>query len=60
MWAGDGDGESAKFCLAVLTDLRNRGVQHVFFIVCDVAQLTNQVTPLDCGTELGEVKSARG
>ena len=27
MWAGDGDGESAKFWLAVLTELRNRGVQ---------------------------------
>ena len=26
MWAGDGDGESAKFWLAVLTELRNRGV----------------------------------
>ena len=27
MWAGDGDGESAKFWMAVLTELRNRGVQ---------------------------------
>ncbi len=26
MWAGDGDGESAKFWLAVLTELKNRGV----------------------------------
>ena len=26
MWAGDGDGESAKFWMAVLTELRNRGV----------------------------------
>ena len=25
MWAGDGDGESAKFWLAVLTELKNRG-----------------------------------
>ncbi|WP_392469078.1 IS256 family transposase [Arsenicicoccus cauae] len=35
MWAGDGDGESAKYWLAVLTELRNRGVKDVFFIVCD-------------------------
>jgi transposase-like protein len=35
MWAGDGDGESAKFWMAVLTELRNRGVKDVFFLVCD-------------------------
>ncbi len=35
MWAGDGDGESAKFWLAVLTDLKNRGVTDIFFVVCD-------------------------
>lgn len=35
MWAGDGDGESAKFWLAVLTELKNRGVKDVFFVVCD-------------------------
>ena len=35
MWAGDGDGESAKFWMAVLTELRNRGVHDVFFVVCD-------------------------
>jgi transposase-like protein len=35
MWAGDGDGESAKFWLAVLSDLRNRGVKDIFFVVCD-------------------------
>lgn len=35
MWAGNGDGESAKFWLAVLTDLRNRGVHDAFFVVCD-------------------------
>jgi transposase-like protein len=35
MWAGDGDGESAKFWYAVLTDLRARGVRDVFFVVCD-------------------------
>jgi putative transposase len=34
LWAGTG-GEGAKFWLAVLTDLRNRGVRDVFFLVCD-------------------------
>jgi transposase-like protein len=34
LWAGTG-GEGAKFWLAVLTDLRNRGVADVFFLVCD-------------------------
>jgi hypothetical protein len=27
MWAGDGDGESAKFWLAVLTELKNPAVR---------------------------------
>ena len=35
LWAGHGGGESAKFWMSVLTDLRNRGVKDVFFIVCD-------------------------
>ena len=35
LWAGHGGGESAKFWMGVLTDLRNRGVRDVFFIVCD-------------------------
>ena len=35
MSAGDGDGESAKYWMAVLTDIKNRGVQDVFFFVCD-------------------------
>ena len=34
LWAGAG-GEGAKFWLSVLTDLRNRGVRDVFFLVCD-------------------------
>ncbi len=34
LWAGSG-GEGAKFWLSVLTDLRNRGVKDVFFVVCD-------------------------
>src|SRR5215831_18030676 len=33
-WAGTG-GEGAKFWMSVLTDLRNRGVKDVFFVVCD-------------------------
>jgi len=35
IWPGSGDGESAKFWFAVLTDLKNRGVTDVFFVVCD-------------------------
>src|SRR5215213_1252724 len=35
MWAGDGGGESAKFWMAVLTELRNRRIVDVFFLVCD-------------------------
>ena len=34
LWAGDGS-EGAKFWLAVLTDLKNRGVQDVCIAVCD-------------------------
>jgi putative transposase len=34
LWAGTG-GEGAKFWLAVLTDLKNRGINDVFFLVCD-------------------------
>src|SRR3954449_3273351 len=34
LWAGSG-GEGAKFWMSVLTDLRNRGVRDVFFLVCD-------------------------
>ncbi len=35
LWAGQGGGESAKFWMNVLADLKNRGVRDVFFIVCD-------------------------
>jgi len=36
LWAGSGGGgESAKFWMSVLTDIKNRGVADVFFIVCD-------------------------
>ncbi len=34
-WAGTGGGESAKFRLQVLSELKNRGVEDVFFLVCD-------------------------
>ncbi len=34
LWAGAG-GEGAKFWMAVLTDIRNRGVRDVFFEVSD-------------------------
>jgi putative transposase len=34
LWAGPG-GEGAKFWMSVLTDLRNRGIRDVFFVVCD-------------------------
>ena len=36
IWPGTGvGGESAKYWLAVLTELKNRGVADVFFVVCD-------------------------
>lgn len=35
LWAGNGGGETAKFWMSVLSDLKNRGVQDVFFVVCD-------------------------
>ena len=50
LWAGHGGGESAKFWMSVLTDLRNRGVKDVFFIVCDglkgLPDSVNAVFPL--------------
>jgi transposase-like protein len=36
LWAGtSGHGESAKFWMSVLTEMKNRGVADVFFIICD-------------------------
>lgn len=36
IWAGTaGTGESAKFWMNVLTEIKNRGVNDVFFVVCD-------------------------
>ena len=34
LWAGDG-GEGAKYWLAVLTEIRNRGINDVCIVVCD-------------------------
>lgn len=34
LWAGTG-GEGAKFWLSVLMDMKNRGINDVFFLVCD-------------------------
>lgn len=35
LWASAGGGESAKFWMSVLTDLKNRVGTDAFFIVCD-------------------------
>jgi putative transposase len=49
LWAGTG-GEGAKFWMSVLTDLRNRGVRDVFFVVCDglkgLPEVVSNVWPL--------------
>jgi transposase-like protein len=48
LWAGTG-GEGAKFWMAVLTDLRNRGIRDAFFVVCDglkgLAEVVSNVWP---------------
>ncbi len=49
LWVGTG-GEGAKFWMSVLTDLRNRGVQDTFFVVCDglkgLPEVVGNVWPL--------------
>jgi transposase-like protein len=36
VWAGTpGAGESAKFWISILTELKNRGVTDIFYLVCD-------------------------
>jgi transposase-like protein len=36
LWAGTaGSGESSKFWLGILTELKNRGVVDIFYLVCD-------------------------
>jgi len=37
LWMGTGS-EGAKFWMGVLVDLKNRGIQNVFFLVCDGPQ----------------------
>ena len=48
LWAGVG-GEGAKFWMSVLTDLKNRGVKDVFFLICDglkgLPEVVEQVWP---------------
>lgn len=51
IWAGtDGRGESAKYWMSVLSELKTRGVADVFFIVCDglkgLPDSANAVFPL--------------
>ncbi|WP_431958744.1 IS256 family transposase, partial [Nocardia lijiangensis] len=49
LWAGSG-GEGAKFWMSVLTEIRNRGVKDVFFLVCDglkgLGEVVGNVWPL--------------
>ncbi|WP_280434218.1 IS256 family transposase [Nocardia carnea] len=49
LWAGAG-GEGAKFWMSVLTEIRNRGVKDVFFLVCDglkgLPEVVGNVWPL--------------
>lgn len=49
LWAGTG-GEGAKFWMSVLTDIKNRGVQDTFFLVCDglkgLPEVVSNVWPL--------------
>ena len=49
LWAGTG-GEGAKFWMSVLTDMKNRGVRDVFFLVCDglkgLPEVVSNVWPL--------------
>jgi hypothetical protein len=49
LWAGTG-GEGAKFWLSVLTDIKNRGVKDVFFLICDglkgLPEVVGNVWPL--------------
>ncbi|GAB10980.1 putative transposase for insertion sequence element [Gordonia araii NBRC 100433] len=51
IWAGtDGHGESAKYWMSVLAEIKNRGVADVFFLVCDgltgLPDSANAVFPL--------------
>jgi transposase-like protein len=50
LWAGNGGGETAKFWMSVLAELKNRGVADVFFVVCDglkgLPEVVGNVWPL--------------
>lgn len=49
LWAGDSNGEGAKYWLRVLSELKNRGTQDVCMVVCDglkgLPDAINQVWP---------------
>lgn len=49
LWAGDSNGEGAKYWLRVLSELKNRGTQDVCMVVCDglkgLPEAINQVWP---------------
>jgi putative transposase len=49
LWVGDSSGESSKFWLRVLTEIRNRGVGDVCMLVCDglkgLPEVLGQVWP---------------
>ncbi|MGZ4556751.1 MAG: IS256 family transposase [Mycobacteriaceae bacterium] len=50
IWAGTpGAGESSKFWISILTELKNRGVANIFYLVCDglkgMPQSVNTVFP---------------
>ncbi len=50
LWAGTGGEGGAKFWMSVLTDLKNRGITDVFFLVCDglkgLPEVVSNVWPL--------------
>jgi putative transposase len=52
LWAGAGGEGGAKFWMSVVTDLRNRGVKDVFFLVCDgltgLPEVVTNVWPPTC------------
>jgi putative transposase len=49
LWVGDSSGESSKFWLRVLTEIRNRGVGDVCMLVCDglkgLPEVVGQIWP---------------
>ncbi len=59
-WIGEGNGESAKYWLKVLTELKNRGLRDVLFLSCDglaglpgaVEQVWPQTVVLRCVVHL--------